>query len=69
MEHVHPLAIDFLREPRTVVVDIDLCGYGCRLPSPELVGALSASARIRPLLELSYDVITDKSHDRPSRRV
>ena len=64
MEHIHSLVIDFSGEPRTGVVDIDLCGYGCRLPSPDLVGALSASARIRPLVEPSYDVTTAKSHDR-----
>lgn len=48
-----------------MVVDIDLCGHVCRLPSPELGEALSASARMTPLVEPSYDVITAKS-DRPS---
>lgn len=60
MEHVHALVILRSRELRAVVVDIDLCGYGRSLPSPDLAIALSASARIRALVEPSNDVIAAK---------
>jgi hypothetical protein len=57
MEQVRPPVIESLREPRAVVVDIHLCGYGGRLPAPELVGAFSASVRINLLVKPSHDVI------------